>query len=317
MSVYTPVSNEALAELLERYDIGDLVALEGIAAGVENSNFKLKTTQKTYILTLFEQHTIAELNYFLALMAFFTQAKFPTASPIADKKGQVLQQIHAKPCAIIEFLSGTTLQQPNTAQCAVIGKTLAQLHLAGEAFPLYRASDRGHDWRMATAQRLKSHLPRQEQQLLAHEMQCQQAIPFAQLPQGVIHADLFCDNVLFAGDQLQGIIDWYYACTDSWLYDLAIVANDWCSHLEGSLDEARLRALLAAYHEHRPLNVMESDHWESMLRGAALRFWLSRLQAILEPRKGAMILQKDPQEFRDRLLQRQKESALIRTCWPD
>jgi len=320
MSVFTPVTTDDLRSFLANYSLGELCTLSGIQAGVENSNFLVQTTQGQYILTLFEQHDAATLPYFLQLMQFFAQAGIPTAHPIPDRQGQLLRQLNARPAAVIEHLAGETLtqaNQPNVAQCTVIGQTLARIHCIGQDFPYERPPDRGHHWRMHTAQRLLPALNSEQQALLRNEIKQQQQIPFSTLPAGVIHADLFCDNVLFVGDQLQGVIDWYYACNDCWLYDLAVVVNDWCCHPNGALDEQRLRPLLQAYHQERPLQALECTHWAGMLRAAALRFWLSRLQDKLEPREGAMILQKDPDEFRLRLQQRQTETTLIRACWPD
>lgn len=316
MSVFTPVSADDLRSFLEDYALGDLCTLTGIQAGVENSNFAVQTTQGQYILTLFEQHDAATLPYFLQLMQFFAQAGIPTAHPIPDCHGQLLRQLNTRPAALIEYLPGKTLTQPNITQCTVIGKTLARIHCVGQDFPYTRPPDRGHAWRMHTAQRLLPALSRDQQVLLQAETALQQTVPFNKLPNGVIHADLFCDNVLFVDDQLQGVIDWYYACNDCWLYDLAVVVNDWCCLPDGQLDEQRLWPLLQAYHQERPLSALEHTYWPSMLRAAALRFWLSRLQDKLEPREGAMILQKDPDEFRLRLQQRQMETKLIRACWP-
>ncbi|MFM2318893.1 MAG: hypothetical protein RLZZ215_1514 [Pseudomonadota bacterium] len=317
MSVFTPVNAQELAEFLSHYAVGELVDYQGIAAGVENSNFFVNTTTGTYVLTLFEQHTPTELEYFLQVMQHMAQAQLPIAAPLHDCTGRLLRTCKAKPAALITCLTGQTLDQQaaNPQQSAAIGRVLAHIHLAGRSFPLKRAPDRGHEWRMQTAQRLLPLLEPSDYALLSKTLISQQALNFNQLPTGLIHADLFRDNALFLNNQLSGVLDWYYACDDCWLYDLAIVVNDWCCFENGALDAERLIACLRAYHQIRPLTPAEAEQWPNLLAAAALRFWLSRLVAKLEPRAGSLVLQKDPLEFRQKLEHRYAEIALIRACW--
>lgn len=316
MSVFTPVDTQELQHFLRYYAAGSLLDYAGIESGVENSNFFVTTTQGEYVLTLFEQHKAPELDYFLHLMTHMQEAGLPTARPLYDREGHLLRDLNGKPAALVTRLPGQTIDHPTPAQCAELGAALARLHLAGTQFAFYRPPDRGHIWRMQTARHILPTLNPDEATLLAAEIAQQASIPFSHLPNGVIHADLFRDNTLFDQGHLSGILDWYYACNDSWLYDLAIVANDWCSEASGRLDAERLFACLMAYHQIRPLQALEQQHWAGILRAAALRFWLSRLLAVLEPRPGNLVLQKDPAEFRDRLQYRQTETALIRACWP-
>lgn len=317
MSVFTPVNAQELTEFLSHYAVGELLNYQGIAAGVENSNFFVTTTSGTYVLTLFEQHAPAELVYFLQVMQHMAKAQLPIAAPIRDTTGQLLRICNTKPAALITCLVGETLdqQQPSTLQCAAMGSILAQIHLVGQSFPLKRPPDRGHEWRLQTAKRLLPLAEPSDLALLTRTLRNQHTLNFKNLPTGLIHADLFRDNTLFLNAQLSGVLDWYYACDDCWLYDLAIVVNDWCCFENGALDTERLTACLHAYHQLRPLTQPEAMQWPSMLEAAALRFWLSRLVAILEPRVGSLVLQKDPLEFRQKLEQRQLETALIRACW--
>lgn len=316
MSVFTPINAQELAEFLSTYTVGELLSYQGIEAGVENSNFFVNTTTNRYVLTLFEQHAPVELEYFLQVMQHMAQAQLPIAAPIADQTGHLLKTCQTKPAALITCLTGQTLEQPNPQQCAAMGEVLAKIHLAGQSFPLKRLADRGHIWRMQTAQRLLPLVDANDSRLLQMALQRQQTLNTEGLPTGLIHADLFRDNTLFVGNQLTGVLDWYYACDDYWLYDLAILVNDWCCWSNGALEAERLSYCLNAYHQIRPLTQLEAIQWQTLLEAAALRFWLSRLVAMLAPRAGSMVLQKDPLEFRHKLEQRQTETALIRACWP-
>lgn len=306
MSVYTPVSATELEAFLRQYPVGTLLDFAGIEAGVENTNYFVTTTGGAFVLTLFEHHSPAELEYFLALMQHWADAGIPVACPQHLHDGQMLATLNGKPAALVARLAGEHVTTPSIGQCAAMGAMLARMHLGGRDFALYRAPDRGHEWRMQKGSSLLTQLAgkQDEAQLLRAELAFQQNIPFDQLPAGVIHADLFRDNVMFRQGQLSGVIDLYFACTDSWLYDLAIVVNDWCCLTDGSLDTPRLQACIDSYQSVRPWEPVEQRYWQATLRAAALRFWLSRLDAKLNPRDGDMILQKDPTEFRDKLQQR-------------
>ncbi|MCB1620073.1 MAG: homoserine kinase [Thiothrix sp.] len=313
MSVFTTVNTPELATFLQAYRAGELLYHEGIQAGVENTNYFVDTTAGRYVLTLFEKHEAGELDYFLGLMKHLVAQGLPVAEPVPDRNGNLLKVLHSKPAALIRRLPGETLEQPDAGQCAAMGTMLARLHHVGASWTRYRAPDRGHDWRMQAGQKVLPQLDPHTARILQEEIAFQQTLPFAGLPGGAIHADLFCDNVLFHAGHLSGVIDWYYACQESWLYDLAVVVNDWCCTADGHLEQQRLFALLAAYQSERPLHAIEREHWQGMLRAGALRFWLSRLLDRLWPRPGALVLQKDPQAFLQRLCLRRQEGELIRT----
>jgi homoserine kinase type II len=304
MSVYTPVSAAELDAFLTQYPAGTRVDFAGISAGIENSNFFVSTTGGEYVLTLFEQHSPEALGYFLALMQCWAEAGVPVAAPVATHDGQLLRFLNGKPAALVTRLPGSHPDQTTVSQCAEIGAMLARMHLAGKDFPLHRPADRGHEWRMQTAEKLLPQLDTKDAQLLQAEMAFQQTIPFGKLPMGTIHADLFRDNVLFHDGHLSGILDVYFACTDNLLYDLAVVVNDWCCKPDGSLDTPRLQACLQSYQTIRPWEALEQEYWPAMLRAAALRFWLSRLVIKFAPLDGELTLQKDPDEFRAKLLHR-------------
>lgn len=310
MSVYTPVSASELEDFLRQYPVGTLVDFTGIEAGVENTNYFVTTTGGEFVLTLFEHHTPDELEYFLALMQHWADKGIPVACPQHLHNGRMLAALKGKPAALVERLAGKHVETPTEQQCAAMGTLLAQMHLSGRDFPLHRTPDRGHEWRMQMAEKLLKQLAptSADANLLQTEITYQQTIPFTQLPTGVIHADLFRDNAMFRQDQVSGVIDLYFACNDSWLYDLAIVVNDWCCLPDGTQDSTRVQACLKAYQRVRPWEPVEQRYWQALLRAAALRFWLSRLDAKLNPRDGDMILQKDPTEFRDKLLHRIAES---------
>lgn len=316
MSVFTRVSRDELIAFLSGYDCGELLEYTGIEAGVENTNYFVTTSGGGYVLTLFEKHSADELSFYLELMQHLAVAGIPVARPLPARNGQLLQHLNNKPAALVERLSGHTQVQADKGACAEIGAVLAQIHLAAAEFPQQRFSERGHQWRLQTAEQLLSEVSVGDASLLKQEIAFQQAMETSSLPQGIIHADLFLDNALFDQGRLSGVIDWYYACNDYWLYDLAVVVNDWCCLADGRLDENKLQVCLNAYHQQRPLIAAEFVCWPGLLRAAALRFWLSRLLDKLYPRPGEMVLQKDPDEFRNKLRLRIEEADLIRSCWP-
>ena len=315
MSVYTVVEQHQLEAFLTHYDVGDLIDYQGISAGIENTNYFVTTNQHRLVLTLFEQHSAEEMGYFLDLMAYLAEHQVPSAHPLADRQGHYLRTLNGKPAALVQRLQGVGLEQANLAQCQAIGKAIAELHLAGQGFSGRRANDRGPRWWHDTRKQLFDRLDPDDRQLLDEELTYQDSFRLAELPRGVIHADLFRDNALFEGDTLRGIIDFYYACNDALLYDLAVTANDWCSQPDGSLDQDKLRALLSAYHQTRPLSPAEATAWPVMLRAAALRFWLSRLKDKHFPREGELTHIKDPNVFRQILLQRKQQTTVITHLW--
>jgi len=301
MSVFTSVSIQELQAWLQDYAIGEVVELKGISAGITNTNYFVTTTKNKYVLTLFEQNSMHELPYFIDLMSYLSTHDVPCPQPIANQAGESLHMLNGKPAVLISRLNGQDVTAPNTRHCAEVGRVLAKMHIAGQMFstqPAHR-NPRDAEWRANTAQKVMAHLPSADQQLLKEALAFQAALDTEQLPKGVIHADLFRDNVLFDGDKIGGLIDFYYACHDVLAYDLAIAVNDWCVHADGTLDNARLQAMLSAYQAVRPLTEAERDAWNSMLRIAALRFWLSRLYDKIYPQDGELTHAKDPDHFKN------------------
>ncbi len=311
MSVYTPVERDELEAFLLNYELGELLDYQGISAGIENTNYFVTTSDKQLVLTLFENHSADELGYFLDLMAFLAEHAVPSAHPIADRDGHYLRILNGKPAALVMRLCGASIEQPKTAQCGAIGHALAQLHLSGQQFDGHRDNDRGPHWWHTTREAIADKLSEAELALLDEELAFQRDHRFDSLPRGVIHADLFRDNALFEGDTLTGIIDFYYACNDVLLYDVAVTVNDWCSTADGSLDEEKLLTLLSAYRKVRPFTEQEQAAWPVMLRAAALRFWLSRLQDLHFPREGELTHTKDPEAFRTILQQRKIQAERL------
>lgn len=300
MSVYTLIERHQLEDFLHHYDLGTLVTYQGINAGIENTNYFVTTTAGEFVLTIFEQHSHEELPYFLELMAYLAEHKVPSAHPLADNKnGQYLRQLKGKPAALVQRLCGKDVELPNLVQCRAIGRTLGYFHLISPDFPHHRSNGRGPYWWKITTERVLYKMDAFDAELLQAELQFQANYQHIDLPRGVIHADLFRDNALFNGDKLCGIIDFYYACNDVLLYDVAVTVNDWCSLPDGSLDEKRVQAIFEGYYENRTLTPLEEEAWSIMLRAAALRFWLSRLQDFHFPRPGEITHIKNPDVFRN------------------
>ncbi|HEX7028282.1 MAG TPA: homoserine kinase [Gammaproteobacteria bacterium] len=306
MSVYTTLDRHDLSEFLKAYEIGALSDFQGISEGIENTNYFVNTRHndlpQSFVLTIFESIGFEELPYFLELTAFLSEHNVPCAHPIADRDGEYLQTLKGKPAALVQRLPGRSIVNPSADDCRQVGEVLARLHIAGESFPIYRANPRGLEWKTQTAAAVLTKLPADEQALLTDELEYQRQRQTDALPKGVIHADLFRDNALFTADKLTGIIDLYYACTGAFLYDLAITANDWCHTENGGLNTISLAALLEGYQAHRQIAPFERAHWQTMLRAAALRFWLSRLFDMHFPRSGELTHIKNPEHFKRILL---------------
>ncbi len=304
MSVFTTVAPDKLADWLGAYSIGQLVEMQGISAGVQNSNFFVTTTLGRYVLTLFEAIPRADLPYYLYLMAHLAHHGLPVPAPIANRHNEYLGTLSGKPAALVVRLSGQSTMQPDATHCARVGAMLAGLHLAGQSYGRRQDNPRGAQWRRFTAARVREHLPADERTLLDDELAFQDAQDHSGLPHGAIHADLFRDNVLWDGEFIGGVIDFYFAGHDALLYDVAVTVNDWCSRTDGQLDPERCAALLQAYHASRPFAEDERRCWPAMLRAAALRFWLSRAEDLHLPKAGELVTVKNPDEYRDILLLR-------------
>lgn len=299
MSVFTTVTPEQLGAWLNHYRIGTLVELEGIAAGIENTNYFVATTQDRFVLTLFEKLTARELPFYLKLMAHLADHGIPCPRPVANLSGEFLGELNGKPASLVSFLAGKDLKNPAAGHCARVGAMLAALHLAGQSYPLRMDNPRGPRWWKAALPEIVPFVPAQDAALLREEVRFQSLYRFSDLPRGVVHADLFRDNVLFENGRIAGIIDFYFACDDALLYDVAIAVNDWCMAEGGGLDPARSAAFLHAYHGVRRFTAIECGAWPVMLRAAALRFWVSRLYDLHLPRPGELTHAKDPGHFRE------------------
>ncbi len=302
MSVYTHVSETQLAEWLRGYSVGRLAALEPVAAGIENTNYFVTTTQGRYVLTLFERLAAAELPFYLGLMAHLARHGIPCPAPMADLSDQYLSSLNGKPAALVTRLSGSSIERPGLGECGELGSLLARMHLAGRTYSAYLDNPRGPKWWRAAARAVRPFLDAEAQALLDEELRFQSLYRFPDLPRGSVHADLFRDNALFEDGRISGVIDFYFAGVDCLLFDLAVCANDWClidAERDRRLDPARVQALLAAYAALRPFTALERGAWPVMLRAAALRFWLSRLNDFHLPRPGVLVHAHDPGHFRD------------------
>ncbi len=301
MAVYTDVSDEELEAFIGSYVIGALTSFKGIAEGVENSNYLVHTAGGPYILTLYEKRVSpADLPYFLALMEHLAARGITCPLPVHDREGRTLKELAGRPAALITFLEGLWVRRPGIEHCAGLGQALGRFHLAGQDFPMRRANSLSlPGWRAlfasigSEADRIKPGLAGVIEKELHHlEGHWPQ-----DLPQGVIHADLFPDNVFFLGDKVSGLIDFYFACNDTLAYDIAVCLNAWCFETDGSFNVTKARALLQAYEAVRPLTKAELQWLPTLARGAALRFLLTRTYDLLNTDANALVKTKDPNEY--------------------
>jgi homoserine kinase type II len=315
MSVFTTVTQDQLSIWLKGYSIGTLIDLQGISSGIENTNYFVTTSHGKYILTLFEKLSFSELPYYLNLMVHLSSHGVPCPSPIKNLENRFLGSLNDKPASLVTYLPGSQIERPVPEQCGHVGALLAKMHLSALSFPEKMNNPRGSKWRESIAPKLIPLLPLEDATLLQKELQFQSMCQFKDLPQGVIHADLFRDNILFNNDTVGGVIDFYFACNDALLYDLAIAANDWCMTADGKLNDANLLSLLRAYHYIRPLTSDEKNIWPIMLRAAALRFWISRLYDFHLPREGEITHAKNPAHFRQILQEHLLTQARLAETW--
>lgn len=304
MSVYTVVEHAQLVHYLKNYSIGQLVSFQGISSGIENTNYFVTTTHGDYVLTLFEELKAEELPYFLNIMAFVSSNGVPSAEPICNNDGSYLGTLNGKPAAFVEKLAGGDIELPNITQCAIIGQSMAKLHLASLELDQYRENSRGAHWRQQAAELLIPLVAEESAEIIRNELNFQADYSNLQLPKSVIHADLFRDNALFSGNELSGIIDFYYACNDYFTYDIAVAVNDWCVDTDGMLNKEKFKSFIAAYQAVRPITEQEIEHWPLVIRAAAFRFWLSRLRDVHFPKAGELTHIKDPDAMKRILIAR-------------
>jgi homoserine kinase type II len=310
MAVYTDVSADELADFLSQYELGELLSYKGIAEGVENSNFLIHTARGYFILTLYEKRVAPEdLPFFLTLMEHLAARGLNCPQPVKTRSGALLGVVAGRPAAIVTFLDGMWIRRPSAAHCGAVGVALANLHLAGADFSMKRRNALSVDgWRplcVASAPGADTVQPGLRETIERELTLLEGAWPSG-LPQGVIHADLFPDNVFFLGNELSGLIDFYFACTDTLAYDVAICLNAWCFEPDHSYNVTKGRALLASYARTRPLSAAEWEKLPLLARGAALRFLLTRLVDWLDVPAGALVRPKDPLEYLRKLRFHQK-----------
>jgi homoserine kinase type II len=315
MAVYTEVSDDALRAFLALYEIGEVTSFKGIAEGVENSNFLMRTGGGQFILTLYEKRVKAgDLPFFIGLMEHLAQRGVTCPQPVRNRAGSALGDLAGRPATIVTFLDGLWIRRPNVRHCAEVGEALARMHLAGADFPLKRRNVLSLEgWRSlfgaaeGRADEVASHL-RDES---AAELAFLETHWPKGLPTGVIHADLFNDNVFFLGENLSGLIDFYFACNDALAYDLAICLSAWCFEPDNEFNVSKGRAMIASYERVRPLGEAEIAALPLLARGAALRFMLTRLVDWLNVPAGAKVAPKNPLEYRDKLRFHQRVRSAV------
>lgn len=310
MAVFTSVSLEELNNWLTQFSLGQASRIVGIDSGIENSNFFITTEKGEYVLTLFEVLHFDQLPFYLELMRHLAQGGIWVPEPVPNHDGALHAWLNHKPAAIVGKLSGKSIVQPTTKHCQQVGDMLARMHLVGQDFSLKQNHLRGLNWWKKTAPQVIPYLDLSQQQLLTTELAYQdhfaQSSLYQNLPTGPIHADLFRNNVMFKAEQLTGFFDFYFAGVDTWLFDIAVTINDWCVHYDtGELDTTRAEAFLEAYQTIRPFTPAEKTAWPTLLRAAALRFWISRLFDFFQPRKAHTLTPHDPGYF-EHILQKRR-----------
>jgi homoserine kinase type II len=301
MAVYTEVADEELDAFIASYDIGALTSCKGIAEGVENSNYLVQTEAGRYILTLYEKRVAPkDLPYFLALMEHLAARGIRCPLPVHNREGRNLRKLAGRPAALINFLDGVSVRRASIEQCASLGKALGRLHVAGESFAQTRANSLSlSSWgplANAIGERADTVIRGLAGEIGKELAHLDKAWP-RDLPQGVIHADLFPDNVFFLGQEVSGLIDFYFACNDMLAYDIAICLNAWCFESDASFNITKARAFLQAYEGVRPLTANELAALPTLARGAALRFLLTRSYDWLNTDGEALVKRKDPNEY--------------------
>ena len=318
MSVYTVLTLTEIEAFLRRYDTGSFESYKGVDEGIENTNYFVNTKSSgssvagRYVLTIFEWQSQGDIPYFLELMAYLSERGLPCPHPIADRRGSYLQTLYGKPATLVSRLAGRSVQRPEAGHCEQVGAALAKLHALSADFPHEHRNRRDRGWCDRCGGKVLPFLDSGDGALLREEIRHHRSPAARALPRGVVHADLFRDNVLFDEGRLSGLIDFYYACDDDLVYDLAITVNAWCSDDAGGLDKDSYAALVGAYAAVRPFLPAEREVWQDALRRGALRFWLSRLHDAHFQKTGHITHVKDPGVYRDILLSR--KSAVPPLC---
>ncbi len=322
MAVFTQVTLQEAQSLIDQLMLGQALGLKGIEGGIENTNYFLDCTgsdtqtaePQRFVLTLFERLGKDELPFYLQLMKHLANKGIPVPDPQVNKHGELLFEVAGKPAALVNRLRGQSHLHPKVSHCTTVAKMLAKMHLAGQDYALIQPNLRGLNWWLATTPLILEFMSDENQALLKQEIAFQanlaQTSLYASLPKGAIHADLFRDNVMFEGDELTGFFDFYFAGTDTWLFDIAVCLNDWCIDLDsGKFDQNRLLAFLKAYQTERPFTKQERRLFNPLLRAAALRFWISRLWDFHLPRQANLLKAHDPEHF-ERILKLRVQSPV-------
>ena len=303
MSVYTSLSRTEIESVLSSYQLAPLTGYTGIVAGIENTNYLLNTAQGDFILTLYERFKVDEVRPYLNFLVQLGQYESYYPNPLVYLQQCYLQLIAGKPAALFPCLLGESVLKPTLNQCQSVASALARFHSHSSVLIFSKSNPRNIEWIQKTARLVSSHLSEQDSVLLKDELNYQLQHTLEHLSQGIIHADLFKDNVLFSGNNLTGMLDFYAACNDCYLLDIAITLNDWCVDDQGVYNRKHQDVFLQAYQQQRVINYAEQKYLPVLLRRASLRFWLSRLEHWIYPKAGAITQQKDPERFKHLLLQ--------------
>ncbi|MBA3477045.1 MAG: homoserine kinase [Lautropia sp.] len=313
MAVFTVVAQDQIASWVAGYDVGPLRRIQGIPQGVENTNYFVDTDRGAYVLTLIERIPVQEVPFYLRLMKHLATKGIPCPDPVTDERGRLWSLLAGKPATLVTRLRGSPVAHPSPADCATVGALLARMHRAAEDFGPAPANSRGLQWWPVAFAALKDELAPAQVSLIADELKEQQdyaaSAGYRRLPASAVHADCFRDNVLIDLQSGPAVIDFYFACEDKWIFDLAVACNDWCVEADsGELAADRTAALLGGYRSVRLLKGTEQAAWPMMLRAAALRFWLSRLYDHFLPRDAEVLSPKDPRWF-ERILHARRTGA--------
>ena len=304
MAVYTSINSSDLSEWFKKFKFKDFVDFKGISSGVTNSNYLIFMPHSKYILTIFEHNSIEELPFYVDLMTYLANENFLSPRPIENNSGQALDILKEKPALMVSFLDGTEIAIRDSKSCYSVGKYLAKLHLITNNFPQSNKNTRGLSWMSDIYLNLKKYLSLEDQIIIELEINYHKKIDKVELPEGIIHGDLFRDNVLFLNDKVSGFIDFYYACNDKFIYDIAIAMNDWCIDEDGKINKLMYLDFIKGYQSERELTDNEHKYLNAALRLAALRFWLSRLDDFHNMKEGEITSTKDPNHFKDILIDR-------------
>ena len=311
MAVYTSINKSELEDWLKNFSIGTLKNFKGISSGVTNTNYFVETDTTKLILTIFEENKLEELPFYLDLMRFLASKNFPCPLPVINNNNEYLTLIKDKPAVLVSFLLGAEKESITEDDCCSVGEALAKLHTSAKDFSGKKKNSRNIDWISSKFNELKKKLSGSDQTIIEQEIDYQKNCLTDELPSGIIHGDLFRDNVFFHQEKLSAFIDFYYACNEILVYDIAIAINDWCIDLDGKIDSPKLGNFMAGYEKERPLESNEHDYLPKALRWAALRFFISRLEHVDSNPSAEILSIKNPDQFKNISIHRQSIEGLF------